>query len=174
MGIIRHLLFLRFATFPHIIRIDDVRDCQTIRMEVRWEKTSAATRSRMFTAESSVMNLTQIVSPQMGMWIDVTQNSNLTVAGVVPAHTTIHLLEGWNLIEFPSLNSSYIAADLKAEVGADKSGGIRSCRISTQSESSRRRWCASAGIWILGEGRGGYCLDGGRSVSPKSQKCRSH
>lgn len=54
----------------------------------------------------------------MGIWVNVTSNCNLSVAGVVPAQTTIHLYEGWNLVSFPSFNSSYIADDLKMDTGA--------------------------------------------------------
>ncbi len=49
----------------------------------------------------------------MGLWINVTEDSNLTLAGMVPAQTTIHLQKGWNLIAFPSFNASFTVADLK-------------------------------------------------------------
>ncbi|MFQ6129010.1 MAG: hypothetical protein ACE5QW_08935 [Thermoplasmata archaeon] len=48
----------------------------------------------------------------------MTEESNLTVAGVVPAQTMIHLYEGWNLISFPSFNSSHTISDLKMSIGA--------------------------------------------------------
>lgn len=54
----------------------------------------------------------------MGVWVNVTENSNLTVAGVVPAQTAVQLSQGWNLVSFPSFNSSYTVADLRAETGA--------------------------------------------------------
>lgn len=59
----------------------------------------------------------------MGIWVDVTQDCNLTVAGLVPAQTTIELRTGWNLVSFPSLNSSYTVADLGAETGATRVEG---------------------------------------------------
>lgn len=59
----------------------------------------------------------------MGLWVNVTDNSNLTVAGVVPAQTTIHLAAGWNLVSIPSFNSSYSVADLKLEIGASRVEG---------------------------------------------------
>ncbi|MEE9507593.1 MAG: NosD domain-containing protein, partial [Thermoplasmata archaeon] len=59
----------------------------------------------------------------MGVWVNVTEDSNLTVAGVVPAQTTIHLCSGWNLVSFPSFNASYTVADLKAETGATRVEG---------------------------------------------------
>ena len=58
------------------------------------------------------------VNRSMGLWVNVTDDSNLTVAGVVPAQTTIQLYKGWNLVSFPSFNASYSVSDLKAEIGA--------------------------------------------------------
>ncbi len=54
---------------------------------------------------------------------NVTGDCNLTVAGVVPVQTTILLYEGWNLVSFPSFNSSYSVADLKLEIGATRVEG---------------------------------------------------
>ncbi len=62
----------------------------------------------------------------MGLWVNVTTFCSLTVAGIVPAQTTIHLYEGWNLVSFPSFNASYTIADLKAEVGATRAEGFES------------------------------------------------
>ncbi len=63
------------------------------------------------------------LNEMMGLWVNVTEDSNLTVAGTVPAQTTIHLYEGWNLVSFPSFNASYSVADLKAEIGATRVEG---------------------------------------------------
>ena len=59
----------------------------------------------------------------MGLWVNVTANSNLTVAGVVPSSTAIQLTKGWNLIGFPSFNSSYTVADLKSITGSSRIEG---------------------------------------------------
>lgn len=58
-----------------------------------------------------------------GLWIETYQASNLTVAGMVPAQTTIQLRTGWNLVSFPSFNSSYAVADLVADTGATRVEG---------------------------------------------------
>ncbi len=60
----------------------------------------------------------------MGLWVNVTAGSDLTVAGMVPANTTIQLRSGWNLVGFPSFNLTYTVADLKAEVGATRVEGF--------------------------------------------------
>ena len=56
--------------------------------------------------------------------MNVTEASNLTVAGIVPAQTRIELQTGWDLVSFPSFNSSYTVADLKAETGATRVEGF--------------------------------------------------
>jgi len=64
------------------------------------------------------------VNHTMGLWVNVTENSNLTVAGVVPAQTMIHLHEGWNLVSFPSMNTSFTVADLKASMPVEQVEGF--------------------------------------------------
>ncbi len=63
------------------------------------------------------------INHTMGLWVNITDDSNLTVAGIVPAQTVIHLQEGWNLVSFPSFDSSYSVADLMAEIGATRVEG---------------------------------------------------
>jgi len=60
----------------------------------------------------------------VGFWVNVTEDSNLTVAGVVPAQTTMTLHAGWNLVSFPAFNTTYTVSDLKAEVGATRVEGF--------------------------------------------------
>ena len=64
------------------------------------------------------------VNHTMGIWVNVTGRSNLTVAGIVPAQTTIHVRSGWNLVSFPSFNTSYSVADLKAELPVERVEGF--------------------------------------------------
>jgi hypothetical protein len=56
--------------------------------------------------------------------MNVTSDCNFTIAGAVPAQTMIHLHEGWNLVSFPSFNSSYTVADLKAELPVERVEGF--------------------------------------------------
>ena len=58
-----------------------------------------------------------------GIWIDVAEDSNFTVAGIVPDQTMIQLKAGWNLLGFPSFNTTYAVGDLKAETGATRVEG---------------------------------------------------
>ena len=58
------------------------------------------------------------ITTGMGIWVDVTSGSYLTIAGRVPTTTDVYLARGWNLIGFPSFDTGYTIADLKAESGA--------------------------------------------------------
>lgn len=60
----------------------------------------------------------QLLNNTMGLWVNVTSHSNLTVAGLVPFSTDIQLRAGWNLVGFPSFNTEYTVVDLKADTGA--------------------------------------------------------
>ncbi len=64
------------------------------------------------------------VNQTMGLWVNVTGDWSLTVAGLVPAQTMIHLHSGWNLVGFPSSNTTYTVADLKADTGATRVEGL--------------------------------------------------
>lgn len=64
------------------------------------------------------------VNHTMGLWVDYTAGSHMTVAGVVPTQTSIQLCNGWNLVSFPSFNTSYTVADLKADTGATRVEGF--------------------------------------------------
>jgi parallel beta-helix repeat protein len=66
------------------------------------------------------------VDHRIGIWINVTEDSNLTIAGLVPSFTDINLEAGWNLVTFPSFHTSYSVSDLKAETGATRVEGFDS------------------------------------------------
>jgi parallel beta-helix repeat protein len=62
----------------------------------------------------------------MAIWVNVTEDSNLTIAGVVPTATTINLHAGWNLVGFPSFNTTYTISDLKSAVSSPRVEGYDS------------------------------------------------
>ncbi len=66
----------------------------------------------------------EYVNRTMGLWVNVTQDSNFTIAGVVPTSTAIHLHAGWNLVGFPSFDDSYTLSDLKAGIAVDRVEGF--------------------------------------------------
>ncbi len=64
------------------------------------------------------------VNTSMGIWVNVTEQSNLTVAGIVPMTTSIYLHAGWILVGFPSFNVTCAVSDLKAYVGSERIEGF--------------------------------------------------
>lgn len=83
--------------------------------EWEWHMTSKEYRRGLWTVDHTI-----------GLWVNATVECNLTVAGAVPAQTTIRLNEGWNLVSFPSFSSSYTINDLKTDTGAVRSEGYDS------------------------------------------------
>jgi parallel beta-helix repeat protein len=64
------------------------------------------------------------ISNTHGYWINVTQDSNFTAAGLVPVFTKIPLRKDWDLVGYPSFNTTYTVGDLKAETGAVRVEGF--------------------------------------------------
>jgi hypothetical protein len=115
---------------PNLISIPLVQsdeNIETVLQTVKWDKAwtydslahnwKSHTTFKPFAGNLTTLNHTK------GVWIDVTSDSNLTVAGIVPASTTIELFAGWNLIGFPSFNSTYIASDMKTAVSSSRVEG---------------------------------------------------
>lgn len=96
---------------------------QTLSYDVAWSCDSVNKEWKKYSPFRNYNDLLEI-DHRIGFWVNVTRESNLTVAGLVPTVTTINLSEGWNLVGFPSFNSSYTVADLKAEVGAIRAEGF--------------------------------------------------
>lgn len=99
-------------TVLQTVEYDQVWFYDSSSQDWKWHMTFKAYRRGLWT-----------VNHTMGMWVNVTGDCNLTVAGVVPAQTAIQLYEGWNLVSFPSFNASYSVSDLKAEIGATRVEG---------------------------------------------------
>ncbi len=96
---------------------------QTVKYDVAWHYDPLSGEWRWHMTAKQYGGLTNL-NHTMGLWVNVTEASSLTVAGMVPAKTTIHLRTGWNLVSFPSFNSSYTVADLKAELPVERVEGF--------------------------------------------------
>ena len=99
---------------------------QTVKYDRAWYFDSSSQEWEWYMITKTYRRGLFDINHTMGMWVNVTLPSNLTVAGIVPAQTTIHLRAGWNLVSFPSFNSSYTVAELKAETGATRVEGYDS------------------------------------------------
>ncbi|MCK4457033.1 MAG: hypothetical protein KAW39_04760 [Thermoplasmata archaeon] len=91
---------------------------QSVQYDRAWSYNSASQEWKWFMKDKIYSGGLSGLNEMMGLWVNVTEDWNLTVAGTVPAQTTIHLYEEWNLVSFPSFNSSYTVYDLKVDTGA--------------------------------------------------------
>ncbi len=91
---------------------------QTVEYDRAWSYDSSSREWNWYMTGKGYRRGLWNMNHTMGVWVNVTKHSNQTVAGIVPAPTTIHLHEGWNLVSFPSFNSSYTVYDLKMDTGA--------------------------------------------------------
>ncbi len=116
---------------PNIVSIPLIqsdKNIETVLQTVNWDKawtydsSSQKWKSHMtfkpYKGELFELNISR------GIWVNVTVQSNLTVAGIVPSNTSIHLHAGWNLVGFPSFSSTYAVSDLKATVGVEEMEGF--------------------------------------------------
>lgn len=95
---------------------------QTVEYDKAWFYDSLSQEWKSYVKFKSYCTLGHM-NHTMAVWLNVTEGSNLTIAGTVPAQITIHLYEGWNLVSFPSFNATYAVSDLKADVGATRVEG---------------------------------------------------
>ncbi|MCK4443812.1 MAG: right-handed parallel beta-helix repeat-containing protein, partial [Thermoplasmata archaeon] len=122
----RHLL-----SGPNLVSIPLIQseeNIETTLQTVKWDKAwtydssvqiwKSHVRFKPYTGELKDVN------HSIGFWVNVTEQSNLTVAGLVPSSTTIHLQAGWNLLGFPSSNGTYAVSDLKTSVGVERIEGF--------------------------------------------------
>jgi parallel beta-helix repeat protein len=96
------------------------RVLQTLSYDNAWSYDPINQEWRSFSKSKPYGQSLEYLNHTMGIWVNVTQDSNLTVAGVVPTSTTIDLQAGWNLVGFPSFDDNYTVADLKAAVGVKR------------------------------------------------------
>ena len=96
---------------------------QTVKYDKAWYYDSSSQEWKWYMEGKTYSGGLSGLNHTMGIWVNVTQDCNLTVAGVIPAQTTIQLRTGWNLVSFPSINATYTVAYLKAEAGATRVEG---------------------------------------------------
>jgi parallel beta-helix repeat protein len=85
---------------------------QTIKWEKAWiydsydGKWKWNVRFKPYVGEFHKLNLSS------GIWVDVNDNSNFTVGGIVPSQTSILLCRGWNLVGYPSFSVQLVSEAL--------------------------------------------------------------
>lgn len=93
---------------------------QTVRWDKAWSYNSSIQKWKWHMKFKPYSGELARVNLSMGLWINVTEQSNLTVAGIVPSTIAIHLRGGWNLVGFPSFQQDYTVGDLKVAVAPER------------------------------------------------------
>lgn len=93
---------------------------QTLKWDKAWSYDSSIQEWKWHMKFKPYTGELMTVNHTMGLWVNVTQDANLTIAGFVPETTQIQLRTGWNLVGYPSFQQDYQVTDLKADVSADR------------------------------------------------------
>lgn len=134
---------------------------QNVTFDKVWFYDSLGQEWRTLTKSKPYLGDFRYLDHTMGFWVDVTEDSNLTVAGIVPSETAIQLHAGWNLVGFPSFNSTYTIADLKTETGATRVEGFDASsspyflKLLTDVEALQ----AGFGYWVRVESETAWTVD---------------
>ncbi len=97
---------------------------QTLEWDKAWTYNSSTEKWEWLMKFKPYLGRLKTVNHLMGLWVNVTQDSNMTVAGLVPLSTNVQLLAGWNLVGFPSFNTTNTVGDLKSQTGATNVEGF--------------------------------------------------
>lgn len=97
---------------------------QTVEFDKVWTYDSFSREWKSYMVSKPYTGDLTRINHTIGMWVNVVEESNLTVAGIVPRQTYIQLHEGWNLVGFPSFKQDYTVADLKAALPIDRVEGF--------------------------------------------------
>ncbi len=97
---------------------------QTVKWDKAWNYDSSLRKWKSFATFKPYEGALGTIDNAMGIWVNVTGDMNLTVAGLIPERTSIQLRVGWNLIGFPSFNSTFTVSDLKAAVNSSRVEGF--------------------------------------------------
>jgi parallel beta-helix repeat protein len=118
------------STGPNLVSIPLIQSdetlqtvLQTVSYDNAWSYDAINQEWKSFMKSKPYAQSLEYLNHTMGIWVNVTQDSNLTVAGVVPTLTTINLQAGWNLVGFPSFDDNYAVADLKAAIAVERIEG---------------------------------------------------
>jgi hypothetical protein len=99
-----------------------------------------------------------IINRTRGIWIHVIAESSITVAGSVPADTSIHLKQGWNLVGYPSFAEAVVSDSLSGipyeRVEGYEATSIQRLKLMTDTDlmkSTRGFWIkvSSDSIWTV-------------------------
>ncbi|MCK4443818.1 MAG: hypothetical protein KAW09_04695 [Thermoplasmata archaeon] len=118
---------------PNLLSIPLIQSDESIEkvlQTVKWDKAwcyyawDTVDPWKWYMAFKSYKGDLKTIDYKVGVWVNVTEESNLTVAGIVPLHTSFQLHVGWNLVGFPSFDSNYAVGEMKAEISVMRVEGF--------------------------------------------------
>jgi hypothetical protein len=93
---------------------------QTVDLDKAWTYDSFSGEWKSYTSFKPYSGDLITLNRTMGVWVDVSNDCNLTVAGIVARNTVIQLYARWNLVGYPSFNATYTTSDLKTAVNSQR------------------------------------------------------
>ncbi|UCD93188.1 MAG: exo-alpha-sialidase [Methanobacteriota archaeon] len=102
------------------------RALQTVKFDKAWTYDTSSSRWIWYMSSKPYKGRLNSITNTMGVWMNVVEASNLTIAGIVPDYTVITLHKGWNLVGYPSFNENYTVADLEMAVTVERVEGFNS------------------------------------------------
>jgi hypothetical protein len=96
---------------------------QTVKFDTAWTM-NRASKEWHYYSNTKPYHEFVIARYYAGIWVNVSEDSNFTVAGHITwASTPISLYPGWNLVSFPSFSTTYTVGDFKAQISIIKLEG---------------------------------------------------
>ncbi len=113
------------VSYPVVQSNDSIETVlQTVKWDKAWTFNSSTQKWNWHMRLKPYLGELERISLTQGLWVNVTEESNFTVVGIVPVSTSIHLHRGWNLVGFPSFLGDYTVADLKAALPVERVEGF--------------------------------------------------
>lgn len=110
---------MNLVSIPALLQNESINSVfQTLKWNSTWTFDSLFQKWRHLLKSKSHMSEITSINMASGFWVDVAEDSNLTVAGLMPTSWRIDLRKGWNLVGFPSFSMTYSVGDLKVDAGA--------------------------------------------------------
>jgi parallel beta-helix repeat protein len=126
------------------------RVLQTVEFDRVWTYNSVFGDWRSYADPKPYRGDLGTINHRIAFWANVTVESNLTVAGIVPLSTMLQLKTGWNLVPFPSFRTTYTVSDVKTGTWATRVEGLDSfsppyfLRVLAEAEALQ----AGSGYWV--------------------------
>jgi hypothetical protein len=118
---------INLVSVPLILQDQSIESAlQTVEFDKAWTYDSSDGEWKWYMSFKPYAGDLKTINRTMGVWVDVTSDCNLTVAGLVPRVTSILLHAGWNLIGIPTFDSTYAVSDLKVAIDTDRVEGFDS------------------------------------------------